>query len=88
MKHENRTTKLDETLSITECSDGFWLYDTTRGINLSMRAETPQQAYFESLKYYQDRLKTIESELKTLRAKVDTFIDEVTPEDENELPWD
>lgn len=35
-KHIN-STKLTETLTLSECSDGFWLYDKTRGMNLSMR---------------------------------------------------
>lgn len=37
-KHIN-STKLTETLTLSECSDGFWLYDKTRGMNLSMRAK-------------------------------------------------
>lgn len=30
---------LTDTLTISECTDGFWLYDKTRGMNLSMRAK-------------------------------------------------
>lgn len=33
-------TTLTKTLTLSECSDGFWLYDETRGMNLSMRART------------------------------------------------
>ncbi|WPK37415.1 hypothetical protein [Escherichia phage AV123] len=29
--------ELNPTLSMSECTDGFWLYDDTRGMNLAMR---------------------------------------------------
>ena len=76
--------KYDETLSLTECRDGFWLYDTTRGMNLAMREKTKEEAFFKALKYYQERLLKIEAELKTLSGKVDNFILSVRPEDDDE----
>ena len=33
-----RNVKLTDSLTISECKDGYWLYDYTRGMNLSMRA--------------------------------------------------
>lgn len=53
---------------------GFWLYDETRGMNLSMRAKTPQDAFVEALTYYQRRLAEVEAAHKSLTAKVDAFI--------------
>lgn len=43
--------KLSDTISIAECTDGFWLYDETRGMNLSMRAKSSEAAMFEALEY-------------------------------------
>lgn len=40
---------LTNTLSITECTDGFWLYDETRGMNLSMQAKSEEAAFVEAL---------------------------------------
>jgi hypothetical protein len=74
---EINMAKLDETISVTECKDGFWLYDTTRGMNLSMRAPTKDQAFFEALKYYQNRLLEVENDLNTLQGKVNRVITEL-----------
>ena len=75
-------TDLSETLSISECHDGFWLWDGTREMNLSMRAKTQVDAFVEALGYYQCRLKEVESELRDIRTKVDTFVGQFTePED-------
>jgi hypothetical protein len=84
MAQKCKVHDLDETLSLAECKDGFWLYDTTRGMNLSMRAKTAEAAFFEALKYYQARLLKVEGELKTLSKKVDSFVSSVCPEDDGE----
>jgi len=68
------SNKLTETLTLSECSDGFWLYDETRGMNLSMRAKTPQDAFVECISYYQGRLSEVENEHRKLTAKVDAFV--------------
>lgn len=68
------STKLTETLTLSECTDGFWLYDKTRGMNLSMRAKTPQDAFVECITYYQRRLAKVEGEHRELSAKVDAFV--------------
>jgi hypothetical protein len=71
--------KLDsETLSLCEFksggSKGFWLYDKTRGMNLSMRAETETEAFVEALHYYQERLKEVEGAYYSLKTRVDDFV--------------
>jgi hypothetical protein len=66
--------ELDDTIKIAHCNDGFWLYDTTRGMNLSLRAKSEQAAMFEALKYYQRRLKEVESSYTDLQSKVDGFV--------------
>ena len=72
---------LSETLTITLCNDGYWLYDTTRGMNLSMHAKTEQAAFVEALTYYQERLGEVESNYKNLSIKVDAFVSQFVEED-------
>lgn len=79
-------TELTPTLSLSEYPQssghrGFWLYDTTRGMNLSMRAKTPQDAFVEALTYYQRRLQEVEHAHKALTGKVEAFVDQFKEED-------
>jgi hypothetical protein len=68
--------QLTETLGLTERPDGFWLYDKTRGMNLSMRAKTPQDAFVEALSYYQRRLAEVEAKHRELETKVNAFVEQ------------
>lgn len=63
-----------ETLSLVECNDGYYLYDTIVGMNIAMRAKTEQDAYTEALLYYQRRLVEVETNYKTLNDKVENFL--------------
>ncbi len=74
---------LTPTLVLSECHDGFWLYDETRGMNLSMRAKTAEAALVEALGYYQEQLKKIKLAYWSLKWQVDAFVSQVT---ENEEP--
>jgi hypothetical protein len=76
--------KLSPTLALMERHDGFWLYDKTRGMNLAMRAKTPQDAFVEALTYYQRRLQEVELAHKDLSAKVDAFVAQFTDDEESE----
>lgn len=80
IKHE----VLTDTLSITECTDGFWLYDKTRGMNLSMRAKTSQAAFVKALTYYQNRLTEIESRYFSLQKKVNSFVESFVGDEDEE----
>jgi hypothetical protein len=73
----------DKTILLTEQKDGFWLYDTTRGMNLSMRAETSEAAFRSALLYYQNRLAKVEQELTGLHLALDSFINTVRPDQED-----
>lgn len=79
--------KLSETLSLCEYqspkngSFGFWLYDETRGMNLSMRAKTSTDAFVEALTYYQKRLTRIEREYASLKTKVEAFVGQFREEE-------
>lgn len=68
------STELSPTLVLSECTDGFWLYDKTRGMNLSMRAKTPTDAFVEALTYYQRRLSELERAYWDMKDKVDAFV--------------
>ena len=75
--------KLSDTLHLTECTDGFWLYDDTRGMNLSMRAKTSGAAFVKALTYYQERLKKVETDYHSLQAKVDAFVEQFVDDDQD-----
>jgi len=72
----------DDTIIVTEQKDGFWLYDTTRGMNLSMRAKSKDDAFIQALKYYQKRLLNVETRLHSLQDKIDLFVLCVSREDD------
>ena len=76
------STVLSSKLNLSEQTDGFWLWDETRGMNLSMRAKTAQDAFVEALTYYQNRLSKVEGELKELTLKVDAFVNQFKEEDD------
>ena len=77
-------TDLSDTLHLADCHDGFWLYDDTRGMNLSMKAKTKDDAFVEALMYYQRRLKQVEEWYSSLKSKVDQFVGQFAEEDQ----WD
>lgn len=64
----------NDTISLTQGNDGFWLHDKILGMNISMKAKTEQAAFVESLMYYQKRLKEIKSDYNLLYSKVDSFV--------------
>lgn len=71
-----------DTLSLHECTDGYYLYDYVVGMNISMRAKTEQDAYIEALLYYQRRLFEVKTDYKTLNAKVESFLCQFDRDDE------
>lgn len=73
---------LTDTLTLSECNDGFWLYDKTRGMNLSMRAKTESAAFIECISYYQKRLAEVETDHRALSEKVESFVSQFVNDDE------
>lgn len=71
-----------DTLSLHECTDGYFLYDYVIGMNISMRAKTEQDAYIESLLYYQKKLTEIKNDYKVLNNKVENFISQFVEDGE------
>ena len=70
-----------DTLSLSECNDGFYLYDYIVGMNLSMRAKTEQDAYIEALIYYQKSLKESQLRYKDMSTKVENFVSQFNIEE-------
>jgi hypothetical protein len=71
-----------DTLSLVECNDGYYLYDTILGMNISMRAKTEQDAYIEALMYYQKRLQEVIKDYKDLDNKVQNFLSQFDRDDD------
>lgn len=84
MKVKTSELSLSPTLELTECKDGWWLYDETRGMNLSMRAKSKDAAFVEALEYYQKRVKEVESAYNSLSDKVNTFCYSIVGEGEED----
>ena len=76
-------TQLTDTLGLTECTNGFWLYDKTRGMNLAMRKDTESEAFTSALEYYQRRLAEKEHAYKELASKVDAFVSQFCEDDDD-----
>ena len=87
-KPPDNVMKLSETLTLYEYTSpkngifGFWLYDKTRGMNLSMRAKTSTDAFVEALTYYQKRLSEMEKSYRGLKGQVDLFVSQFVEESE------
>ena len=78
------STELSSSLTLSEYTDGFWLYDETRGMNISLQAKTPKIAFVEALTYYQNRLSQMESTYWNLKHRVDDFVMQFTENSEEE----
>jgi hypothetical protein len=83
MSKYTRIVAVKDSFNLSKGRDGFWLYDETRGMNLSMRALSEISAFMEALEYYQKRLKAVEKELCALRSKVENFVAQFRDEDDN-----
>ena len=86
-KPPDNVVALSDTLTLCEYTSprngsfGFWLYDKTRGMNLSIRAKSSTEAFVEALSYYQERLAKVENEHRALTVKVDAFVAQFNAED-------
>ena len=78
-----RTVFKTETLSLCECTDGYYLYDTIQGSNISMYKKTEQEACIEALLFYQKRYGILKSEHKELNNKVDQVLSILVDERED-----
>lgn len=82
--NQNRCILKTETLTLVEKRNGFWLYDSTQGMNLSMEAETAEAAYIETIQYYQKRLTEVENAYSELNGKVEAFVSQFQDDDDDD----
>ncbi len=75
------SVKHSETLLMSECTDGFWLWDKTRQMNVAVKSKTPTHAFIEALTYYQSRLTRVEKDHSELSARVDAFVSQFQEND-------
>lgn len=66
--------KLSDTLTLSKCTDGFWLWDDVYRGNLAIRSRTREAALLECIRYYQRRLPEVYNKLSSLQSKVDSFL--------------
>ena len=71
---KNGVTYYDKTIALTLNKDGFWLYDTTRRMNLAVRAKSKDEAFVEALLYYQDLVAQLETSLSLSEEKIQKIL--------------
>lgn len=69
-----RNTVKTDTLTLTECTDGYYLWDNIAGFNIAVHAKDEQQAFIEGLEYYQRYHTKLQKEYKELNNKVNSFL--------------
>jgi hypothetical protein len=74
----------DNTTIVAYDKNGFWLWDETRQMNLSVRAKTRDAAIVEALSYYQKRFAELEKKHKDLSKKVEAFVGSFKSDDSEE----
>ena len=83
MTQKYTTVFENDTINLSNGHDGYWLYDETRSMNLSMKAKTEQEAFVETILYYQQRLIEIETAYKKIKNQVDNFVSQFTENDQD-----
>ena len=76
--------RLSETLTLSHCNDGFWLYDETRGMNLAMCAASKHSAMLDAIEYYQRRLKEVETAYNSMSGLVNSFVSNFVDDEERD----
>jgi len=71
----------NDTITLSKCRNGFWLYDKVAGMNLSMEAETEQNAFIETIMYYQKQYVKSKESYKDIYGKVKSFVEQFIEED-------
>lgn len=82
LNFEKKSFKINEVTTITECHSGWWLWDENRRINLSMKADSKEDALIEAFEYYQKNFKEMEKNYYLLKNKVDSFVGQFIVEEE------
>lgn len=72
-----------ELITLSNCTDGWWLWDHSRGMNLAMKEESERQSFISAIGYYQDRLTKVEREYNDMAQKVEHFVEQFKEKDED-----
>lgn len=75
---------LTDTLSLQQCTDGWWLYDKQTGMNIAMRSANERDAFVNALTFYQKQYRNYRECYESLEQSVDNFINIVRPKDESD----
>lgn len=59
---------------MTECADGFWIYDYSWQMNIVTSEKTEQAAFIAALSFYQKAFDESKNKYKDLSGKVDSFL--------------
>ena len=70
-----------DTFSLSECTEGFYLYDYIVKMNIAMYAKTEQEAFIKALNYYQRRLVEVKTMYEELDGKVESFLSQFMDEE-------
>lgn len=82
---KDATTFYGETLSLSDRErQGFWLYDTTRKMNLAIRAKSKDEAFVEALLYYQRLVVQLTAGLSSAEEKVQKILEVLGAEEIDE----
>ena len=71
-----------DTLTLTECTDGYYLWDKVAGFNIAIHAKSEQQALIDGLDYYQRYHSKLQKDYKELDNKVQNFLSQFDRDDE------
>ena len=77
MNKKNTHEKLNDNLTLSIMSSGYWIFDKRKGINVAMRAKTERDAFLEALEYYSRYLIDSQKKFKEVTQAVDTFLNKL-----------
>jgi len=77
MKKYTNSKILSDSLELTTSKSGIWLYDTTQGMYLSMRAVDEVTALTEAITYYQEKVGEVMRDYDRLDKIVRAFLSEL-----------
>lgn len=76
LQHE----KLTNTLALSKCTDGYWLYDQQASINTAMHCKTERDAFISTIEYYQRWVTNLQKTNRVLRKASLDFVENVAEE--------
>lgn len=72
--------KLTDTLTLSQCIDGYWIYDAQLGYNTAMHCKTEREAFISTINDYKERLIALKNTNKVLMVASKNFLESVAEE--------